>query len=200
MARRYDHSREELLQMAIQAARSLVIEEGTKALTVRKVATEMGYAVGTIYNLFKNVDDLIIHLNATTLDALHNNLTTIVFSGNVESDIKKLANSYIDFTFQNLNLWNALFEHSLPKGEILPDWYNKKIELLLNIVEAALAPLKTSISEEEIKKAARVLWSSLHGICSLATADKLKIMTKDPAIELSNSLVTNYIAGLQQFK
>lgn len=198
MARRYDHSRDELLSMAIKAAHKLVVAEGTKSLTVRKVASEMGYAVGTIYNLFKNIDDLIIHLNGTTLDSLYERLKEISFVGDVTQDTKQLADSYIEFTYQNLNLWNALFEHSLPQGQSLPDWYNAKIENLLHLVEEGLSPLKDTTSEEEIKKAARVLWSSLHGICSLATANKLEIMTKDSAIDLSNSLITNYIAGLQK--
>ena len=70
MGRRSDHSREELEEMAIDAAAKIVETEGFQSLTARKVASKIGYTVGTLYHVFRNFDDLVIHLNARTIDEM----------------------------------------------------------------------------------------------------------------------------------
>lgn len=76
MARRSDHSREEIRAMALAAAQQIVTEQGFAALNARKIASAIGYTVGTLYLVFKNLDDLFLQLNARTLDDLHAALAT----------------------------------------------------------------------------------------------------------------------------
>ncbi len=71
MARRKDHSREELKDLILQAAWKIVGAEGYEGLTARRVAAEIGYAPGTIYNLFASMDDLCQQLCGRTLDDLY---------------------------------------------------------------------------------------------------------------------------------
>ena len=87
MGRRSDHSRDELYVMALDAAESIVREDGFPALTARKVAARIGYTAGTLYNIFRNQDDLIIHLNARTLGRLDAEMRQIGLSGNPRTDI-----------------------------------------------------------------------------------------------------------------
>ena len=197
MARRNDHSREELSQMALDATRAIVAHEGVRILSTRKVAKEIGYAVGTIYNLYENLDDLIIHLNASTLDRLYQALCAVSTTGEPESRLMRLAAAYISFTQQNLNLWNSLFDHRLPAGQQLPDWYGAKVDRLLALIEDAIAPIFAGYEPRDCQMSARVLWSSLHGICSLASAEKLDIVANASATDLAEQLVTNYMAGLR---
>ena len=74
MARRSDHSREELYEMALAAARDIVVADGLSGLTVRRVATAIGYSPGTLYNVFDDFYELVIHLNSRTLDAFYGHL------------------------------------------------------------------------------------------------------------------------------
>lgn len=71
MARRSDHSRDELREMALTAAEQIVLENGYESLSARKVASAIGYTVGTLYLVFENLDDLVLQVNARTLDRLH---------------------------------------------------------------------------------------------------------------------------------
>lgn len=59
MARRSDHSREEIKEMALTAALTILEEEGARGLTARKVATAIGYTVGTLYLVFKNQQEMV---------------------------------------------------------------------------------------------------------------------------------------------
>ena len=105
-----------------------------------------------------------------------------------------LARKYIDFTRRRPKLWSLLFEHQLPDGQELPDWHYEKTRRLLGLLERALAPLFPAGQETERHHSARVIWSSLHGICSLDSAGKL---VKTESVDaLADSLISNYLAGL----
>lgn len=196
MGRRYDHSHQELHDMAMAAAANMVAENGIRALTARKLAAEIGYSVGTLYNIYANQDELIVTLNGQTLDKLYTALEAVPAADTVPDTLQAVANCYIDFTQTHFNLWNALFEHRLPTGKSLPDWYFDKINRLLALVEGHLTPLFPDAGSPEKAKAARVLWASLHGICSLSSADKLDIVATESARALTASLIRNYLAGL----
>lgn len=196
MARRQDHSREELRLLLLSEARKIVAQEGLAALTVRRLAGAVSYSVGTVYNVFRNLDELVMELNAETLDQLH------TFAGErcpkegaPEARLLALADCYIDFMRRYGRLWSALFEHRLPPGVPLPDWYLVRIFRLFRLIEDALAALFPALESSARLRMARLLWASIHGICSLATADKLGGAGEDDARAMARSLVANYLAG-----
>ncbi len=195
MARRSDHSRQELHGMALAAARDIVETDGLRALTTRRVAAEIGYSAGTLYNLFDDVDDLIVHMNGRTLDALYEELRVLPLDRDPATAVRVLAAAYIRFTGDHPNLWNVLFEHRLPEGRALPEWHAEKIVRLHGLSERALAPLFPPGQEAERHHSARVLWSGLHGICSLEVAGK--IVATETATAMAETLVDTYVAGLR---
>ncbi len=197
MARRSDHNREQLYDMALQAARDIVVRDGYRSLTARNVADAIGYSPGTLYNLFANLDDMILHLNASTLDALYDSLTASPMSGDAVDDLKSLASLYLDFVDTNERLWALLFDHLLPEGQTLPDWYLKKVDKLLGLVETAMTPLFPSKDDPRCGEAARVLWASMHGIFSLAGSGKLAVVSRDPVQHMADHLIDTYIRGLR---
>ncbi len=182
--------------MALAAARKIAEAEGLRGLTARRIAGRIGYSVGTLYNLFEDLDELIVHLHVTTLDALHEACALAPPTGEPEADLRALARAYIGFTGEHPRLWNLLFEHRLPEGRPLPDWYLEKVARLLALVEAAIAPLFPPGQEVERLHSARVLWSSLHGMCSVASAGRLA--ETESLAAMADSLATNYVAGLRQ--
>ncbi len=194
MARRSDHTREELYELALQAAERLVEAEGLSGLTVRRVASEIGYTHGTLYNVFSDLDDLIVHLNGRTLDALYEALKDISVEGETQAALTRLSEGYIAFSRRHRNLWGLLFEHHASDGRELPEWHGEKILHLLSLAETALAPLFPEGKERERVHSARVLWSALHGICSLEASRKL---AKHETVEaLTHSLILFYVEGL----
>ncbi len=197
MGRRSDHSREELCELALDAARRIVDEDGLSALTARKVAGAMGYAPGTLYNLFGNLDDLIVHLNARTLDDLCHRLSLNPGAGSPEEVLSRMLNAYLEFLTDHSSLWHLLFEHKLPDDKELPDWYARKVDKVLGLVENALSPLFAEDRQNQKRDAACVLWASLHGICSLYQTGKLSVVTSTSVREMTETLLANFIAGLR---
>ena len=130
--------------MALDAARETTEKEGLKGLKARGIARAIGYTIGTLYNLFDDLDDLIVHMNTETLDALYEVCDRPPLSGRPEADLAALASRYVGFTQAHPLLWNAVFEHRLPDGRDLPGWYQEKVVRLISLVEAALSPLFTA--------------------------------------------------------
>ena len=197
MARRADHSQEELRKMTLDAAIGIVDEEGFRKLTARNVARAIGYTPGTLYNLFANLDDLVVHLNGNTLDRLYDVLVRVELIGEAETDLCTLLDVYFEFLEKHPNLWNLLFDHKLPDGVQLPEWYPKKVDRVFSVVEDALSPMFGPGQADQRSQVARVLWASVHGFCALATSGKLIIVTDKTVVEMAHSLISNYLAGLQ---
>lgn len=196
MARRGEHSREEIRDMAMEAAEQIILEQGHDRLTARKVASEIGYTVGTLYLVFENLDDLIMHVNARTLDRLYQVMT----SGEIqnltyEEHLIRLGQIYVHFAYGDPHLWALIFEHHLPDNQPTPDWYVEKIMRVFAVVEESLKPLAPHQGESEISQAARALWAGVHGICILGVTQKLGDVDEDSVQGLARSLIVNYLGG-----
>ena len=197
MGRRSDHSREEPYEFALGTAREIIETDGQRALTARNVADAIGYSPGTLYNLFENLDDLIIHLNGRLLDEMHDALADLPVSDDPARNLRRLLEGYLSFIGGRASHWTLLFEHSLPDGRRAPDWYHRKVDKVLSILEGALAPAFAAADEAGPRRSARVLWASLHGIWSLASSGKLDLVTSETTAEMAETLIDNYLAGLK---
>src|SRR5829696_5451311 len=195
VARRADHTRDELYDLALVAAQKIAEKKGLKGLTARRVASRIGYSTGTLYNVFDSFTDLLVHLNGRTLDALYDYVTAERAKEGVEATLKIFAHRYIRFTSERAKLWSIVFATGLPRGDELPKWYHDKMHRLLGLLEEALDPLFGQNRRAERDLSVRVLWSSVHGVCSLVAAGVM--VTEHSAKIMVDDLIRNYIAGLQ---
>jgi len=196
MARRSDHSHEEIRDMALEAAERIIVEHGYDGLTARKVASEIGYTVGTLYLVFENLDDLIMHINARTLNRLHQ-LMTDGEAQDLKSEDRliRLCQIYIHFAYSDPHRWALIFEHRSTDDRPTPDWYFKKVMHIFSVVEETLKPLAPHRSESEITQAACALWAGIHGICILGITHKLVHVSENSVQDLARSLIVNYLGG-----
>lgn len=199
MGRRNDHPRDVLKAMALDAARHILARDGLQALTARRLASEIGYAPGTLYNLFDNLDDLILQVNGETLEGLGRRVSEARRGATSPAEaLHAMALAYIAETRREPHLWDAILEHRISGAQGLPKWYSVRIAGLFDLVEDALAPLFPEDAVEQRRRAARVLWSAVHGITSLALAQKLDLIVGVSAEIMVEDLITTYLAGLQE--
>ncbi len=197
MGRRSVHTADELRELILTAATGLIENGGLASLSAREIARRIEYSPGTLYNVFENLDDLVLTIEGRMLDALADKLAQVPSDTDPQTHLQHLAETYLQFTHDNPKLWNLLFEHHLPANRRIPDWYQAKLDDLLGRIEAAISPLVSNGDEMALKRAARVLWAGVHGITSLSTADKLSNITADSARPLVEDLVKTYLAGLR---
>ena len=197
MARRNDHTKEEIREMVIRAGLELIKSSGFSGFSTRQIAKEIGYTVGTLYNVFESYDDIVLHINAATLDEMRKFIEESLNPKlkNTKA-VKQLAKLYIDFAHKNHNSWSALFEYNIPAELDLPEWYNQRIENLFSIVEGLLSEFISKKSEA--LKHAKVIWASIHGICVLSLTQKLNVAGTASVEILTDSLIENYLRGLEK--
>jgi AcrR family transcriptional regulator len=164
MARRGHHTLEQIKNMVLVAAEDLVVAGGLSKLRVRNIAVKIGYTVGSIYMVFDNMDDLILHVKGRTLDALTEQMDQVQ-APNAEQCLEELASIYINFASQNLNRWNMIFEHHLPEGIEIPDWYQKKVDDMYGKFEAQFATLSPELTPAQRRQTALAFLGGVHGIC-----------------------------------
>ena len=74
----------------------------------------------------------------------------------------------------------------------------QKIDRVLGLIEAGLAWRLPDLDDASLKDAARILWASLHGICSLSGSGKLQIVSDQTVHAMAETLMTHFVAGLEQ--
>lgn len=202
MARRNDHTRDELKDLVLEASWKILGNSGFDGLTARNIAKEIGYAPGTIYNLFNSMEDLYLALNARTLDLLYDVLSDPSCNDPKKSPVdnmKLMAKRYMDFSEEYRPYWLMLFNLRFSEDRVFEDWYIEKIDRLFIPLEALLDPFFLAKSTEKRKVATRVLWASVHGLCFLQETGKMSIVSDQDAPEnTAGYLIDTFVNGLQK--
>ncbi|MDR9826188.1 TetR-like C-terminal domain-containing protein [Vibrio sp. FNV 38] len=197
MARRNDHTRDELTTITLNCVKQFLHDHSHHELSLRKVAAMIGYVPSTLVNVFGSYNLLLLHVVAQTLDELAEQSKAIMTS---EQDSQKalyeLAYCYHDFAFNNLNRWQLIFQHKM-NGDNLPEWQNARIDGMTSMLEDLLKTIAPERTQSEVIQASRVLWAGVHGITLLAVDDKFFATEPIDGKQLINDLLTQYLATWQ---
>jgi AcrR family transcriptional regulator len=196
MARRTDHSREELADLVIRAAEALASEEGLRGVAMRRIATAIGYAPGSIYNAVGDLDAVVLRVNARTLERLRAHLARVVDPARAPlNNALAVADGYLDFVMRQPRLWGLILEHVLPRGSAFPDWYATALGETTRLVDDVLRPLIAD--EAERRRSVATLWAALHGLASLAASGKLAVVDEDDPHAMAHLLIRRFLEGAE---
>lgn len=176
MAIERDSARERILQLASR----LLDEGGLDNVKARTIASEAGISVGSLYNVFGPIDKILEAVFSALLDELAN--AGAVAIQNLERELEQrgtahdpivrmrammlaLSRAYLEFIGRNDAKWNALltFNRTRSEGSADPE-YLKKQDALFDFVGAMIEGTPIAGGQAERRTAARMLWSSVHGI------------------------------------
>lgn len=180
------NGRRAALREALVASAQQIIEvRGYQALRARDVAQDVGCALGAIYNVFSDLDALILAVKERTLDMLEAEISARMSLSEslpeddgsaarvcAEQSLQKLAEFYLAFASEHPKLWRAVFEHRSPDS-IVPDTYMAKLDGVLHYVERPLEILAPKLTPAKRQLWARALFSAVHGIVTLGLDQKL---------------------------
>lgn len=188
--------RDRLKQKVLEVSREILRAHGLAGLQARKVADGSGCSVGTIYNMYGNLDAVVITANAETLAELRDSLMTVREHGTTLAErLDALSMAYLAFAVERNHEWRALFEHRFAGKTIVPDWYRQSQSELFAIVEEILS---SAIAEPEQRRdAARALFAAVHGIVSLALDEKLHDFDRAATERQIRLVLSAVAAGLE---
>ncbi len=180
----------------LEAARAKIVAEGLSGLSARGLAAEAGCSVGTLYNVFGDLDGVIREVNIATTRALERALTAALDAlpprTGQTARLTAMANAYLDFALDNTALWNALFEFR-PK--------DKSDQRLPEMREALFARMMergghgTNPTTEQDLLALRMLWGAVHGVVSLTVNQFLMGVDREAARDYVNLVVSTGVEG-----
>ena len=202
MGRRNDHTREELREMVLDATERIIVEHGMAGLSARKVASAVGYTVGSIYLVFRNLDDLLLQVNGRTLEQLYTYLQQARLNETMPRErLHALGRAYIDYALANGHRWRLVFEHRIAEEAVTPDYINR-VSRMFALVEQELAELLPQQTPRARTLAAHALWSGVHGVAILGVDQKLQadhgVQNVFSTAEVAESLISGYLNGLMQ--
>ena len=187
-------SREELRKATLDAARRIIAESGPEALTARRLASDVGYTAGTIYNLFDSLPDVLWHVN-------HENFARIAAlfgdlpGQDATARLRALAGRYLDLVQEEPSLFRAIFEG--PRvSESFPQWYTDAIDDLMNAIAAEVVQIAPDLSPSAARQEAARLFAAIQGIASLYVSGRLPMITDAGAKELADGLVARVLGDL----
>lgn len=194
MARRNDHTREELISLTLSSVKDFLTEHSYHELSLRKVANMIGYVPSTLVNVFGNYNLLLLHVVAETLDELALESKNVVSQcSDSKQALYQLAYCYHDFAQKNPYRWQLIFEHKM-NGEDLPQWQAERIDNMTSMLEDLLTIIAPHHSARDILQASRVLWSGVHGITLLSVDDKFFANEPIDGKKLIDNLLSNYLS------
>jgi AcrR family transcriptional regulator len=168
-----------LREQLIDAAERTIASKGLAALKARDLAREAGCAVGTIYNVFEHLDELVLCVGSRTLTMLERALGAVrserprSSTEDARDDLVRLALAYLEFAATYTVRWRALFEHRMSDGRPLPDWFVEQQHGLFAQVELPLGALLHGLDQTVRRGLARTVFSAVHGIVALGLEEKL---------------------------
>jgi AcrR family transcriptional regulator len=169
-----------LRERLIDAAERAIAANGLAGLRARDLARESGCAVGTIYNVFEHLDELILCVGLRTLAMLDAALGATRLArpyGSTEDaadDLVRLALAYLEFAAEHTVRWRALFDHRMSEARPLPQWFVDQQHALFAQVERPLVTLLPELDPDARRTLARTLFSAVHGIVALGLEEKLE--------------------------
>jgi len=150
-----------------------------------------GCSVGTIYNVFEHLDELILCVGSRTLAMLDGALAGVQSTSRCRSaeaavdDLVRLALAYLEFAAAHIVRWRALFEHRMSEARPLPEWYVQQQHALFAQVERPVLTLLPELDTDARRILARTLFSAVHGVVALGLEEKLVSL---PLSDLRNQL------------
>ncbi len=193
MARRNDHTRDQLIALTLNTVKRFLDEHSYHELSLRKIANMIGYVPSTLVNVFGSYNLLLLHAVAQTLDELSAEAQVVINqSQDPKEALYQLAYCYHDFAQRHPHRWQLIFAHNM-NGDKLPQWQSARIDNMTGMLEGLLRVLAPSRSDAEVLQASRVLWSGVHGITLLSVDDKFFSAEPIDGKELIDNLLSNYL-------
>jgi len=199
MARRSRHTKEELQALIVEATLGLVQNHGPAHVTARRIAEAIGYTPGMLYAAFTNLQEILLHVNAASLEMLHADCAAACKGAEgAEASIRAMGLAYLAFAEQRTHQFDLLFQRAEFAELDVPPALGQRIRSLFSLIEEELASLDPGADDRQLQVGARALWSGVHGTAALALSNQLYLDRDHADREIVEALITRFVGSWRQ--
>ena len=175
MARGTSEKHAALRERLTDIAEARVAEGGLSALKARDLAKAAECSVGAIYNVFGDLNALVLAVNGRTFKRIGEKVGAASHAKALspEDTLVALSTAYLHFAADNPRLWRALFDIELTEADDVPEWYLLELKRLFSYIAGPLAKVYPDYSDQDIELMTRALFSSVHGIVLLGLEQRI---------------------------
>jgi len=185
----------------VLAAKNIALHEGWNAVTIRKIAEKIEYSPPTIYEHFKDKDELLREIRREGYQKLLSSYQEALTSfNNPESILTQLGVAYLDFAWENPELYTVMY--GLDGSTAGSKGLEEEIEQIrLTIKDALLRMLKESKQNADLslfnwEDAIDILRCMLHGAITFSMVNGLRgdqARARSLAMKGIHDLVTHWM-------
>ncbi|KAA9037150.1 TetR/AcrR family transcriptional regulator [Ginsengibacter hankyongi] len=188
-AERKTKEKEELRALILKGAKKLFIERGIEQTTIRNIADEINYSVGTVYVYFKDKNSILHELHTLGFKQLGGEMRVLFSVSEPMERLAAIGRVYIRFAVDNPDMYDLMFNMKAPME------YLHRIEKEeWNEGKATFNVLKTTVEEcirqgyfigHQPEPLSFAIWGGVHGMCSLYIRGRIRAVNLgDPEIVL----------------
>lgn len=184
-AERKAKEKEELKALILDAARKLFAEKGVEQTTIRSIAREIEYSVGTVYVYYKDKNQILHDLHTQGFTKLGGEMRTLFTVSEPMERLKALGRSYMKFALENSQMYDLMFNMKAPM-EFIKEHEKENWNEGHNTFDALRQTVRDCMEHgyfkgHSLEPLSFAIWSSVHGMCSLYIRERVKGATgQDP--------------------
>lgn len=170
-----EERRDALRLRLIDIVERRIAEQGLDAIKARDVAREAGCALGAIYNVVADMNELVMAVNGRTFKRLGRFVSQSLQgrSDAPQDQLVAMSHAYLHFAAENTQSWRALFDLEMSTESRVPDWYVAELAGLFAIIADPLRRLFPDWTATQIDLMTRALFSSVHGMVLLGLEKRI---------------------------
>jgi AcrR family transcriptional regulator len=172
-------------QSILATARELFLLKGFEATTIRNIAEKIEYSPSTIYQHFKDKNEIFYTLHTESFLELVKQMKRSDLHENPLEQLIALGKIYIQFAEDNPELYDLMFIMEAPIDflNLLDEtqWIEGKtaFDYLKSVISACIN--KGLIKETDVDSLAYLIWSTVHGMVTLSIRKRgLRIGLSNP--------------------
>ncbi|HEY0591931.1 MAG TPA: TetR/AcrR family transcriptional regulator [Thermoanaerobaculia bacterium] len=173
MATKRQQRKEHLREQIVDAARELFAAEGYEAVTMRRVAEAVDYAVGTIYLHFPDKESLIQEVCERDFGLLAARTAKIARDPDPVERLRRAGLAYFEFALANPNHYRVMFmadRPAIPPESVSHDRHDPQQDayaFLRMTVAECIETRRFRPAMADVELAAQLVWAAVHGLASL---------------------------------
>jgi AcrR family transcriptional regulator len=179
---RKQREREEMMALILDAAKTLFVEKGFEATSMRAIAEKIEYSVGTIYLYYKDKNALIQDLHTEGFMRMNKDMGVLQLVNDPFERLIAMGRAYVQFSLDNPDYYELMFiMHKPMQGLEKPEEWKMGLltfEGLIQVVKECQA--RGRFQGKEPLQLSFLIWSCVHGICALKCCRRIEIIQDIP--------------------